>query len=171
VQAVLIASASAGEPEPVPVPQPATGAAGIFALMLKSLRTIEPIALNRYADKKLVLVFFEPECTWCARQIKMLEEINHFCGFAVQPVLIGTHGNRQALQAFLRRTQTQLPAFETSTALLKITGDVSSTPLTLIIDAHGAISEKIRGYSPDAPELKILCSASAPIVQAPVPLR
>jgi hypothetical protein len=133
------------------------GNEGVFALSLKSLQKPEQVALNQYAHQKLIISYFEPECSWCYRQIKMLEVMHDQCGEKIQPLLIGTHGNRQELQAFLHRTHTHLPAFEASEALLKITGDTGATPLTLIIGAQGEITEKIRGYAPGNTSLKMLC--------------
>ena len=120
---------------------------GFFALSLKSLQKPETISFAQYKNKKIIISFFEPECSWCYRQILLLNKAQEQCGNNIQVILIGIHGTRQELQRDLRRIKSDLPAYEANQALLNITGDVSTTPITFLINTQGDITHKLRGYT------------------------
>jgi thiol-disulfide isomerase/thioredoxin len=136
---------------------------GFFALSLKSLQKPETVPFAQYKNRQILLSFFEPECSWCYRQILALDKLQKKCGNNIQVILMGIHGTRQELQRDLRRAKTNLPAYEANQALLNFTGDIDATPMTFIINTHGTITHKVRGYSPNLFTDNALCSQ--PIAQ------
>jgi thioredoxin-related protein len=122
---------------------------GFFALSLKSLQKPATVSFAQYKNKKIILSFFEPECSWCYRQIVLLDKVQKQCGNNVQVILMGIHGTRQELQRDLRRIKTESPAYEASQALLNLTGDITATPITFFINTQGEITHKLRGYASD----------------------
>jgi thiol-disulfide isomerase/thioredoxin len=135
---------------------------GFFSLSLKSLQSPAMDEMSQFNHKTIIINFFEPECNWCYRQIIALEKLPESCN-GVQVLLVGIHGNRQALQRELRRTKSTIPSYEASQALLALTDDIDATPITFIINTHGTITHKVRGYSPNLFTDNALCSQ--PITQ------
>ena len=131
---------------------------GIFALSLKSLQKPETISFARYKNKQIIISFFEPECSWCYRQILALDKLQKKCGNNILVILMGIHGTRQELQHDLRRAKTNMPAYEANQALLNFTGDIAATPITFFLNTHGDITHTLRGYSSDNAALNQVCS-------------
>ena len=93
--------------------------------------------------------FFEPDCSWCYRQMKTLNRLHEDCPHRVQPLLVGINGNRRQLQKELRKAKVRYPAFSANRDLLRTTGKIPATPLTLIVDRQGQFLSAIRGYVPE----------------------
>ena len=133
---------------------------GIYSLSLKSLSKPEIVSLNTVKHKHLLISFFEPECRWCYRQLRMLNKLQQTCDDNIQPIMIGIHGTRQVLQQELRLINVTLPAFEASEALLKLTGNIDATPITFIVNEDGAITQRLRGYTPNHAIYQQLCPSA-----------
>lgn len=133
---------------------------GIYSLSLKSLSKPEMVSLNTVKHKHLLISFFEPECTWCYRQLRMLNKLQQTCEDNIQSIMIGVHGTRQALQREFRLINVTLPAFETSEALLAFTGNIEATPITFLVREDGVITHKLRGYMPNHSIYHQLCPSA-----------
>lgn len=115
---------------------------------LKSLQAPELHKLERYAGKPLLLVFFKPECSWCFRQVRAINQLQETCRHQFQALAVGVEGNRTWLKETLRRMRPEFPAYEASPRLLKDLGGVPATPFSLLGDAGGEYRNYLRGYIP-----------------------
>ena len=95
----------------------------------------------------ILLSFFEPNCPWCYRQMKVFNKLDSSCGKHIQPVVVGINGNARALRKELRKAKVGFPALKASKELKSIFS-VPATPWTLVIDADGQLLTSIRGYKP-----------------------
>lgn len=115
---------------------------------LRSLEQPEVHALQRYEGKPVLMMFFEPDCTWCYRQVRAINDIGRQCGDTFSAIAIGVNGNRQALQKELRRLRPDFPAYQASPELLESLGGIDATPLSLLGNADGDFANWARGYMP-----------------------
>lgn len=130
----------------------------LSGVTLPSLTGSERVALETFEGTPTLLTFFEPECPWCARQMKDYGKLRDQCRHPLNTVLVGIHGNGQRLRMTLRRYRaTDLPAFMATPQLLERTGPVPATPYTLVLNAEGQVVTTLRGYVP----LSKLCQVAA----------
>lgn len=113
---------------------------------LSSLQNKGQVPLSDYKDKILLLSFFEPDCKWCYKQMKAFNQLQEDCSHSIQPIAVGVHGRRSELKQELRKAKVSYPAFIASDKLLQATGDIASTPITLIIGAQGEFIAPLNGY-------------------------
>jgi len=144
--ALLIAALAGG----VGAAERADVAPSLLAYELKRLDVPEREALGRYRGRPVLMVFFEPECNWCFRQVRAVHALQERCPGNFQALAVGVNASRSGLKKELRRLRLDFPAFEASPALLEsIGGGVPATPFTLIGDATGAYLGWTRGYLPE----------------------
>lgn len=117
-------------------------------LSLESLNSDKQISLAQYKNKVVLLSFFEPDCKWCNKQMKAFNKLQEQCGQIVQPIAVGVHGRPRELKQELRKAKVNFPAFIASQELLQATGDIASTPITLVIDEKGEFIAPLHGYIP-----------------------
>ena len=115
---------------------------------LRSLEQPEVHELQRYEGKPVLMVFFEPNCSWCYRQVKAINEVGEQCSDEFAAIAIGVNGNRQSLQKELRRLRPEFPAYQASPRLLESLGGIDATPLSLLSNADGEFANWSRGYLP-----------------------
>jgi thioredoxin-related protein len=115
---------------------------------LEGIGQTADVALQDYAGKALLLTFFEPACSWCARQLRDLVKLQQACDGGLQVVAVGVHGRKPALEQVLARSgaRGRLTAVMASPSLLSAIGGVQVTPYTLVIDAKGRFEALLRGY-------------------------
>ncbi len=118
-------------------------------LLKYTLQSLDEVAtehdLDQYTGKPTILIFFEPECSWCLRQTRVLNELVASCE-NFQAIAIGVNGTRRALQNTLRRLRAEFPAYQISRTLQEDIGEVEATPLMLLADDTGAFVTHMRGY-------------------------
>ena len=107
------------------------------------------------------MVFFQPECTWCLRQFKAINDLAESCSQSFEAVAVGFRGNRNELRKELRRLRPQFPAYQASPRLLDSVGDIEATPLILVGDSDGGLVTWMRGYIPRDQLLEALNQAGA----------
>ena len=114
-----------------------------------SLREIVSSYPNKTQPNETIIVlsFFEPNCPWCYRQMKVLNKIESSCNHQVQPVVVGINGDARALRKELRKAKVTFPALKANKALME-QFSVPATPWTLMIDGDGQVLTAIRGYMP-----------------------
>lgn len=125
----------------------ATQAGTFVSYSLADLRSENSITLQEYSGKWVLASFFEPNCSWCFRQMKTFTRLTEKCAH-IQPVAIGINGNRQQLRKEVRKAKINYPAVNASKSLLDAVGEVPATPWTLIIDPQGHTLATLRGYYP-----------------------
>ena len=118
--------------------------ANLLDFELKSLLQPEYHALGRYEGRPLVMVFFQPECNWCAKQVRAINELRERCDF--EAIAVGVGGTRAELRKELRRIRPDFPAYQASPRLIEAMGGVLATPMTLLGDADGAFLNWSRGF-------------------------
>lgn len=102
-------------------------------------------SLSQYQGAPVLMMFFEPNCSWCYRQVKVLNSLHNACG-GVKPVAVGVNGSRRELLAEYQRIKPTFPTYQASGKLLAAIGGVPATPFTLIADDLGQPLAWLRGY-------------------------
>jgi peroxiredoxin len=117
---------------------------------LEAIGQSAEVALEDYAGKPLLLTFFEPSCSWCARQLRDLVKLQQTCDDRLKVVALGVHGHKPALDQVLARSgaRGRLTAALASPSLLSAIGGVPATPYTLVITSDGRLEALFRGYEP-----------------------
>lgn len=130
-------------------PLHAAEAPALGELSLISIEEGSPQRIDSLTKGALLLSFFEPECPWCARQIRDLDAAQTQCAKPLPFVLVGVHGDRMALRMMLRRVKAEhLPAYVASPALLDALNGIPATPHTVILDTQSRPLARMRGYIP-----------------------
>lgn len=118
-------------------------------LMHYELRSLDQAAtehaLDRYRGKPTLMIFFEPECAWCLRQMRVLNKLVDECD-NFQALAIGANGSRAALRDTLNRMRPDFPSYQISRQLEADIGKVETTPLMLVADEQGEFVTYMRGY-------------------------
>lgn len=115
-------------------------------LALPSLRGDGEHALSEYRGKVVLMSFFEPDCPWCYRQMKVLNRLQAQCGDHLQPLSVGVNGDVLRLRKEVRRAKVQYPALSATPSLMNVVGDVPATPWTLIFGPQGQLLGTLQGY-------------------------
>ncbi len=134
-------------------------------LSLPSIEDGTPRRLDGLAQGPLMLSFFEPDCPWCARQIRDLQAAQAQCAHPLPFALVGVHGERMELRLMLRRLHAEgLPALLATPALLQALEGIPATPHAVILDGQGRALVRMRGYIPQARlcEIADLLDAASP---------
>ena len=141
----------------VSLPSHAAGTDSLLNYALKNLNTGRLEPLQEFSGKPVIISFFEPECSWCFKQLKDLEKLSHRCDQAIQPLAIGVNGATPELKQLFARTRVSFPAFVASKRLQADIGGIPATPISVFIGAQGQLLGATRGYKP-LPELYELLS-------------
>lgn len=138
----------------------------LFDFRLGDLRSGEIRTLEGYRGTPTFLVFFEPGCPWCVKQMRALEELGAACPGRIQTLTAGVHGNLPEYRRLIRMAGTDHPAFVASDRLVAAIGGVPATPYTLFLDRKGQPTHRLRGLVP-APELRTWLAAQG--IRCPPP--
>jgi thiol-disulfide isomerase/thioredoxin len=123
---------------------PATGEVDILDYRLRDLLSADAMELEVFRGGISVLMFFEPECPYCYRQARVLNQLQRECR-DLHPVAIGINGDRRALQREAERMRAEFPALEIDERLQRDIGKVEATPLMLVGDRSGMLVTWLRG--------------------------
>lgn len=121
---------------------------------LDALFTSKLIPLNekiicrvpQQSDKGTIVSFYSPDCSWCERQIKSLNQFQQDCESAWVISLIGIKGDKKSLHKVLRKTTNTLPAFIATPEFLTNFPELEATPITVFIQPDKKILAVKRGY-------------------------
>lgn len=121
-----------------------------FPLLDFSLRSLKQSGgtqrLDVYKGKPVLMIFFEPNCSWCFKQVKVVNRLQQQCESSFQPLAVGVHGNRQQLKQESRRLKAAFPTLQASAEMLRRIGKVKATPLLVLSDKDGNYDAHFRGY-------------------------
>lgn len=118
-------------------------------IVLTSIEDGQARRLDSQNQTAQLISFFEPDCPWCARQLRDLDAARHQCATPLPFALVGIHGDRMELRLTLRRAQAEhLPAYVASPELLETLQGIPATPHAVILDAQGHPIARMRGYIP-----------------------
>ncbi len=115
---------------------------------LRSLEQPGRQSLSQYQGAPVLMMFFEPGCSWCYRQFKVLDKLHNECP-GINSLAVGVNGSRRDLLAEYQRIKPAFPAYQASGRLLTAIGGVPATPFTLITDSQGQPLGWLRGYMPE----------------------
>ena len=92
-----------------------------------------------------VLVFFEPDCSWCFKQTQLINHMYQECP-DFKAAAIGVNGSRRSLMQEVLRLRPDFPAYQIDANMLAELGAVEGTPLMIFVDDHGDFLTYTRGY-------------------------
>jgi hypothetical protein len=116
----------------------------ILDYRLRELLSPDEMELDVFRGGVSILMFFEPDCPYCFRQARALNELQRECQ-DVHPVAIGVNGDRAALQKEARRMRAEFPVLQIDARLQHDIGEVVATPLLLVGDRSGMLVTWLRG--------------------------
>ena len=120
-------------------------ASSFFTYPVVDLNTAESLQLNG-EDQLSVVIFFEPNCSWCFKQTKIFNQYIKQCNTQANFIGLGVNAKRTALKKAAWKMKADFPVYMASDELLSATGKLPSTPLTLILDAKGRVVSHVKGY-------------------------
>lgn len=139
------------------LPAMGNGSASILDFQLRSLQEPEVHSLTMYEGKPVVLVFFQPECNWCAKQVRAINSLREQCDF--EALAVGVGGSRVELRKELRHLRPAFPAYQASPELIEELGGVVATPFTLLGNPNGEFLNWGRGFLPEKELQKLMRSS------------
>lgn len=120
-------------------------AVDLLDYQLKDLKSVETHDLEQYRGATVLMIFFQPDCPFCVKQSKVINEILAECP-DFQAIGVGVNGSRSDLQLEAREMRSEYPTYEISPALQAEVGKVVGTPLMLIGNKQGLFTEHLQGY-------------------------
>lgn len=108
---------------------------------LQSEKTVEHVN-----DVATVTMIFQPDCSWCKKQGKILAEAFEQCQSSVNISLVGAKGSSSQLRKALKHYHKSIPAYKADSKFLRTIGGYKASPTTLIYDANGQLITKKRGF-------------------------
>ncbi len=124
---------------------PRVTASTVFSYPVIDLNTAETLQLVS-EDQLSVVIFFEPNCSWCFKQTKIFNQYIKQCNTSANFIGLGVNAKRTALKKAAWKMKADFPVYMASDELLSATGKIASTPLTLILDAKGRVVSHVKGY-------------------------
>ncbi len=125
-------------------PSEAAAEVDILDYRLRDLLSNDAMELDVFRGGVSILLFFEPDCPYCFRQARVLNELQRECR-DVHPVAIGLNGDRRALLTEAARMRAEFPVLEIDERLRRDVGKVEGTPLMLVGDRSGMLVTWLRG--------------------------
>jgi hypothetical protein len=123
---------------------PAEAEVDILDYRLRELLSSDAMELDVFRGGISVLMFFEPGCSYCYRQARVLNQLQRECG-DLHPIAIGMNGDRRALQEEAQRMRAEFPVLEIDARLQSDIGRVEATPLMLVGNRDGLLVTWLRG--------------------------
>ena len=124
---------------------PSLFAATLFDYPVININTNEAVSLS-LDTRPVVVLFFEPDCSWCFKQSKVYSRLAKRCQSEVQFIGLGVNGSRQAIKKEAWHLQAAFPLYMASRPMLDAIGSVDSTPLSVLLNSQQQIAGKARGY-------------------------
>ena len=119
-------------------------------ISLKSLKTGERTTVIPTNEFVTIAMVYQPDCSWCKKQEKLLRQIKQECNNKVNLALIGNKGSARALKRELKYFNKSFPAYKADTKFLRKIGGIAASPTTLFFDRSGNVIAKKRGFIPPA---------------------
>ncbi len=111
--------------------------------------------------QSVLLLFFEPDCSWCLKQSKVLNLLAS-CDKQFSIAAIGVNGSRWALKKMGWQLKAKYPLYQATKAFLRLIPPVKATPTLFWIDSKGNITGQQIGFIPFSNLVKQL-SAVTPL--------
>ncbi|GAA5218496.1 conjugal transfer protein TraF [Corallincola platygyrae] len=120
---------------------------GLYGLSFEALSGEANVALADYKGKPFAMLVFEDECKWCLKQMRTFNTLVEQ-GKVKDVVAVGK-GDKHSLKRWARRASPTYPLAQINRELLQALDGVKTTPITLLVDANGQVSQVVRGYLPE----------------------
>lgn len=140
--------------------EPTEAGPDLLGYRLKSVAGDEQHDLVRYRGRFLLILVFEPDCAWCARQAEAIDAVLRECPEA-GAIGVGVNARRASLRRSAHRMALRWPAYEASPSFVRSLGGPPATPVTLIADAEGRYVEHSAGFRDAGSLLEALESRGA----------
>ncbi len=121
----------------------------VAQIQLKDLRTSQS-SVSYHSQKPTVLMFFQPDCSWCKKQGKIITQLVSECGNSVHFTLVGDKGSKRQLKRELRHFSETIPSQQSTQLFARKSGGVKGFPTTLVLDTQGHVLAKRRGFTDEA---------------------
>lgn len=108
------------------------------------------VQLDKFRGKPVVISFFEPDCPWCFKQLKVIKTLHQGCESQFQPIAMGINGTAPNLRSLIARAKPGFPALQASSRFMASIGGVPATPVTVLIGKDSRLSGGWRGYKDKA---------------------
>jgi len=116
---------------------------------LKPLKSTQKLTAVEDNGLTTVTMIFQPDCSWCKKQGKVLAKAFQLCKSSINITLVGTKGNARQLKKELKHYPQDIPAFIADRKFLRSIGGYQASPTTLIFDNKGELVTKKRGFIPE----------------------
>lgn len=116
--------------------------------LLKSLLSGKREAVIKTNGRITIAMIYQPDCSWCKKQGRILKKLLEQCPKALNIALIGNQGSRKQLKRELKHFDKKLSAYQAESFFLREIGGVAASPTTLFFDEQGQLIAKRRGYIP-----------------------
>ncbi|MEC4726130.1 thioredoxin family protein [Shewanella sp. D64] len=141
----LLISLLLGQIAPTKAAEPDLGPQ-LLAYQHENLTSHKVENLQKLKGKPTLMMFFEPQCSWCFKQGKAFNRLLQQCPTAVNIVALGSHGDKVTLRRELWRMKLNFPGYLVGKTMMGELGALPATPMTLITDENGNLSGYLRGY-------------------------
>lgn len=109
----------------------------------------QPVALNSFAGKPLVINIWYSTCAPCARELRDFADISREVGDAVQFVGVDPVDSADKMQAFADARGVEYPLLMDSDGELVTKADVAAFPTTLFVSPDGRIVHQTSAIEAD----------------------
>lgn len=117
---------------------------------LKRLDKPSSESLVGHRGKPVLMLFFEPECSWCFKQVRVINNLPSSCRESFTALAVGVNGGKSDLKRELQRLRPTFPAYQASPELIEDIGGVPATPFALLGSADGEFHSWMRGFMPES---------------------
>lgn len=104
------------------------------------------ISPTKNENQFTTILFYEPGCSWCSKQTKVLNQ--HITACSNEPMQIvglGLNGKRNELKKTAWKLKAKFPLYMAGKEFRKDI-KIDATPITLILDRNGSVVTHARGY-------------------------
>lgn len=122
----------------------------LFDFEMKNLKTGKTEKLPLTSSAPTLLVFFQPDCKWCEKQIALVTQLQQDCQQPVQALAIGTLGGYRELKKEVRKQQISLPSYLASSRFISALGGINTSPVSVLFNTDGTVEWAARGYQKEA---------------------
>lgn len=112
-----------------------------------SLQPLSPSekAFSDLSGKARLMLFFEPDCPWCLKQIRLLNKLQENCA-EPEVVGIGLNSSFRILKRTVQQYRPTFPTFFADEHLLSDLGDVAGLPFIIYVNQAGHFVKYARGF-------------------------
>lgn len=126
-----------------------SNAANISPFTLKPIQLPAELSQVKTNNLATIAMIFQPNCSWCKKQGKILKKVLQQCQSSTNIALVGTRGNSRQLRKELKHYHQAMPAFIADRQFLRRIGGYQASPTLVIFDKKGELIAKKRGFIPE----------------------